>query len=182
MMVVNVLLLNLLIAMFSRTYEKVEAEAEDVANLLQYELIHEYYFRPVMPPPFIFFAHIARVSRALCCKKNAAETTDTKSTKTYFSQGTSMLAELEKWGTGVYLNEVKKEEKRSIRNVLDDLARQAEQNKSFSLARVSDAHQSQAAFQFSISVHDGSALPAGDGNIEVDFSSNGPEQHHCQRG
>ena len=49
MMVANVLLLNLLIAMFSRTYEKVESEAEDVANLLQYELIMEYYFKPVIP-------------------------------------------------------------------------------------------------------------------------------------
>ena len=36
----NVLLLNLLIAMFSKTYDKVEAEAIDIANLLQYELIY----------------------------------------------------------------------------------------------------------------------------------------------
>ena len=39
MIVANVLLLNLLIAMFSRTYEKVEEEAEEVSNYLQYELI-----------------------------------------------------------------------------------------------------------------------------------------------
>ena len=36
----NVLLLNLLIAMFSKTYDKVEAESIDIANLLQYELIY----------------------------------------------------------------------------------------------------------------------------------------------
>ena len=53
-MVANVLLLNLLIAMFSRTYEKVESEAEDVANLLQYELIMEYYFKPVIPVWVVF--------------------------------------------------------------------------------------------------------------------------------
>ena len=40
MIIANVLLLNLLIAMFSKTYEKVEAESVDVANLLQYELIN----------------------------------------------------------------------------------------------------------------------------------------------
>ena len=55
MMVANVLLLNLLIAMFSRTYEKVESEAEDVANLLQYELIMEYYFKPVIP---VWVSHV----------------------------------------------------------------------------------------------------------------------------
>ena len=39
MIIANVLLLNLLIAMFSGTYAKVEEEAEEVSNYLQYELI-----------------------------------------------------------------------------------------------------------------------------------------------
>ena len=39
MIIANVMLLNLLIAMLNDTYMKVEEEAEEVSNYLQYELI-----------------------------------------------------------------------------------------------------------------------------------------------
>ena len=49
-------------------------------------IISEYYFRPVIPPPFISIAHIGRIVRATCCRPEVDEKVETKSTKTYFAQ------------------------------------------------------------------------------------------------
>ncbi|CAD5126251.1 DgyrCDS14416 [Dimorphilus gyrociliatus] len=51
MVIVNILLLNLLIAMFSSTYEKVESESEIIYKYQRFELINEYIRKPFLPPP-----------------------------------------------------------------------------------------------------------------------------------
>ena len=84
MVIANVLLLNLLIAMLNRTYEKVEEEAEEVSNYLQYELITEYFRKPIIPPPLIIIPHLYRLFKPKARVDDAAET---KSSKTYFNQG-----------------------------------------------------------------------------------------------
>ncbi|XP_072015017.1 transient receptor potential cation channel subfamily M member 5-like [Amphiura filiformis] len=59
----NVLLLNLLIAMFSHTFDKVE-EANDVHwKFLRYSLTKEYFNRPFMAPPLIVLSHIGHRTR-----------------------------------------------------------------------------------------------------------------------
>ena len=112
----------------------------------------EYYFKPVIPPPFIFVSHFHRfISQFM--KKESDEAIETKSTKTYFTQGTNLLTELEKWGTGVYLNEVAKLEQRSLRKILDDITRQADNNIKLMQNQVDKVQLNQSAFQFVMEQH-----------------------------
>ncbi|KAL8572120.1 hypothetical protein ACOMHN_052917 [Nucella lapillus] len=54
----NVLLLNLLIAMFSYTFQRVQDETDNHWNYQRFSLVREYYERPWLPPPFIVFSHV----------------------------------------------------------------------------------------------------------------------------
>ncbi|WAR06953.1 TRPM3-like protein [Mya arenaria] len=58
MLMVHVLLLNLLIAIFSKTYTKVHLKAYQHWYKLRYELILEYSERPSLCPPLIVFCHV----------------------------------------------------------------------------------------------------------------------------
>eukprot|EP00058_Branchiostoma_floridae_P006677 XP_002592165.1 hypothetical protein BRAFLDRAFT_88112 [Branchiostoma floridae] len=72
MLVTNVLLLNLLIAMFGYTFEKVQENTDKIWKFQRYDLIKEYSDRPPLAPPVIFFSHIFLLFRAItmgCCKK-----------------------------------------------------------------------------------------------------------------
>ncbi|XP_072021681.1 transient receptor potential cation channel subfamily M member 5-like [Amphiura filiformis] len=64
MIFTNVLLLNLLIAMFSHTFDKVEEENDVHWKFLKYSLTMEYFNRPIMAPPLIIFSHIGRLTRS----------------------------------------------------------------------------------------------------------------------
>ncbi|XP_072021702.1 transient receptor potential cation channel subfamily M member-like 2 [Amphiura filiformis] len=59
----NVLLLNLLIAMFSHTFDKVEEENDVHWKFLRYSLTKEYFNRPFLAPPLIILVHIYRLTR-----------------------------------------------------------------------------------------------------------------------
>ena len=83
MIIANVLLLNLLIAMFAKTYDKVEEEAEEVSNYLQYELIMEYYTKPPLPAPLNYISIIHRaISKQMY---NEDDQSDSKS-RSFFQQ------------------------------------------------------------------------------------------------
>lgn len=47
----NILLVNLLIAIFSNTYENVESEADKIWKFQRYRLVNEYFHRPFLPIP-----------------------------------------------------------------------------------------------------------------------------------
>ncbi|GFR76765.1 transient receptor potential cation channel subfamily M member 2-like [Elysia marginata] len=66
----NVLLLNLLIAMFSYTFQRIQANTDMHWCFQRFNLVHEYMARPVLPPPFIIVSHIYLVvTRILrCCR------------------------------------------------------------------------------------------------------------------
>ncbi|XP_052244809.1 transient receptor potential cation channel subfamily M member-like 2 isoform X3 [Dreissena polymorpha] len=72
MMFANVLLLNLLIAMFSYTFQSVQDNTDKHWCFQRYSLIYEYYTRPVLCPPLILFVHIILlfkyIATLLCCK------------------------------------------------------------------------------------------------------------------
>uniref|UniRef100_UPI00398E70EC transient receptor potential cation channel subfamily M member 2 n=1 Tax=Pristiophorus japonicus TaxID=55135 RepID=UPI00398E70EC len=53
----NILLLNLLIAMFNYTFQVVQDNTDKIWKFQRYSLIEEYYSRPPAPPPFIIFSH-----------------------------------------------------------------------------------------------------------------------------
>lgn len=58
LLITNILLINLLIATFASTFERIRSESDTIWKFQRYELIKEYQDRPVLPPPFIILCHI----------------------------------------------------------------------------------------------------------------------------
>ncbi|XP_066542051.1 transient receptor potential cation channel subfamily M member 2-like isoform X2 [Hoplias malabaricus] len=54
----NILLLNLLIAIFNYTFTEVQDNTDKIWKFQRNELIREYHSRPSLPPPFILLSHI----------------------------------------------------------------------------------------------------------------------------
>ncbi|XP_071942447.1 transient receptor potential cation channel subfamily M member-like 2 isoform X2 [Antedon mediterranea] len=54
----NVLLLNLLIAMFSYTFSAVQDNTDQYWKFQRFEIIQEYFSRPPLAPPFIAISHV----------------------------------------------------------------------------------------------------------------------------
>ncbi|XP_051995251.1 transient receptor potential cation channel subfamily M member 4-like [Xyrauchen texanus] len=58
MLVTNILLVNLLIAMFSYTFNKVQEHSDVYWKFQRYNLIVEYHSRPCLAPPLIIISHL----------------------------------------------------------------------------------------------------------------------------
>ncbi|PAA51939.1 hypothetical protein BOX15_Mlig011222g3 [Macrostomum lignano] len=63
----NVLLLNLLIAMFGNTFDRMQSSSFKYWCHIRHDFIKEYYYRPCLPPPLIFLPHLFRFAQ-LCYK------------------------------------------------------------------------------------------------------------------
>lgn len=61
MLIVQVLLLNLLIAMFSYTFTVIQDETDKHWCFLRFKIILEYYDRPFLCPPLIVISHVKRL-------------------------------------------------------------------------------------------------------------------------
>ncbi|XP_070209328.1 transient receptor potential cation channel subfamily M member 3-like isoform X2 [Littorina saxatilis] len=66
----NILLVNLLIAMFSYKFQKVEELSLNAWRLNRLSLVHEYCDRSCLAPPLIIFDHAFRVLRTCCASKH----------------------------------------------------------------------------------------------------------------
>nr|6CO7_A Chain A, Predicted protein [Nematostella vectensis]6CO7_B Chain B, Predicted protein [Nematostella vectensis]6CO7_C Chain C, Predicted protein [Nematostella vectensis]6CO7_D Chain D, Predicted protein [Nematostella vectensis] len=58
MVFTNILLLNLLIAIFNYTFERVQEDSDKVWKFQRYDLVQEYHSRPVFAPPLVLLGHI----------------------------------------------------------------------------------------------------------------------------
>ncbi|XP_069554701.1 LOW QUALITY PROTEIN: transient receptor potential cation channel subfamily M member 2 [Brachyistius frenatus] len=65
----NILLLNLLIAIFNFTFQEVQDNTDRIWKFQRYELIKEYHSRPTAPPPFIIFSHLYLLIRSTVLRK-----------------------------------------------------------------------------------------------------------------
>ncbi|PFX13442.1 Transient receptor potential cation channel subfamily M member 3 [Stylophora pistillata] len=65
LLVANILLLNLLIAIFNNTFSSVQANANQIWKFQRYYLVMEYAQRPVLVPPFIILNHVIHILRGL---------------------------------------------------------------------------------------------------------------------
>ncbi|XP_008402157.1 transient receptor potential cation channel subfamily M member 2-like isoform X2 [Poecilia reticulata] len=75
----NILLINLLIAIFNYTFEEVHDNTDRIWKFQRYQLIKEYYSRPAPPPPFIILSHLCLFIRKLVqWNSSAIETEFTK--------------------------------------------------------------------------------------------------------
>uniref|UniRef100_A0AAQ6IFL4 Transient receptor potential cation channel, subfamily M, member 3 n=1 Tax=Anabas testudineus TaxID=64144 RepID=A0AAQ6IFL4_ANATE len=70
LLVANILLVNLLIAVFvnDRYLMLVKSISNQVWKFQRYQLIMTFHERPVLPPPLIIFSHITMVLKHLCCR------------------------------------------------------------------------------------------------------------------
>ena len=58
LLVANILLLNLLIAVFNNTFARTMQESNQIWACQRYEVIMQYEAHPIFPPPFIFACHL----------------------------------------------------------------------------------------------------------------------------
>ncbi|XP_041956831.1 transient receptor potential cation channel subfamily M member 3 isoform X5 [Alosa sapidissima] len=68
LLVANILLVNLLIAVFNNTFFEVKSISNQVWKFQRYQLIMTFHERPVLPPPLIIFSHFTMVLKHLCCR------------------------------------------------------------------------------------------------------------------
>nr|XP_023486051.1 transient receptor potential cation channel subfamily M member 2 isoform X2 [Equus caballus] len=64
----NILLLNLLIAMFNYTFQQVQEHTDQIWKFQRHDLIEEYHSRPPAPPPFILLSHLHLCIRRVVLK------------------------------------------------------------------------------------------------------------------
>ncbi|XP_030647048.1 transient receptor potential cation channel subfamily M member 3 isoform X2 [Chanos chanos] len=68
LLVANILLVNLLIAVFNNTFFEVKSISNQVWKFQRYQLIMTFHERPVLPPPLIIFSHMTMVLKHICCR------------------------------------------------------------------------------------------------------------------
>ncbi|XP_077569202.1 transient receptor potential cation channel subfamily M member 1-like isoform X1 [Stigmatopora nigra] len=66
LLVANILLVNLLIAVFNNTFFEVKSISNQVWKFQRYQLIMNFHDRPILPPPLIVFPHVFIVLQRLC--------------------------------------------------------------------------------------------------------------------
>ncbi|XP_076821170.1 transient receptor potential cation channel subfamily M member-like 2 isoform X1 [Clavelina lepadiformis] len=124
MLLVNVLLLNLLIAMFSYTFEKLIDKTDVIWKFERYYLVEEYYFRPCLVVPFSIFSYIRSIILWLyTCKEDESGIKFVKEIKD--KQLTKLLT-WEHAQTDSYLEDQKIEEENKSSTRLEKLASKLE--------------------------------------------------------
>ncbi|XP_014399052.1 PREDICTED: transient receptor potential cation channel subfamily M member 1-like [Myotis brandtii] len=76
LLVANILLVNLLIAVFNNTFFEVKSISNQVWKFQRYQLIMTFHDRPVLPPPMIVLSHIYIIAMRLsgrCRKKREGD-------------------------------------------------------------------------------------------------------------
>ncbi|XP_055980687.1 transient receptor potential cation channel subfamily M member 1 [Sorex fumeus] len=76
LLVANILLVNLLIAVFNNTFFEVKSISNQVWKFQRYQLIMTFHDRPVLPPPMIILSHLYMIIMRLsghCRKKREGE-------------------------------------------------------------------------------------------------------------
>ncbi|XP_073087355.1 transient receptor potential cation channel subfamily M member 2 isoform X8 [Manis javanica] len=69
----NILLLNLLIAMFNYTFQQVQEHTDQIWKFQRHGLIEEYHGRPPLPPPLILLSHLHLFIKRVILKRPASQ-------------------------------------------------------------------------------------------------------------
>eukprot|EP00794_Sanderia_malayensis_P009475 gene9475-10465_t len=72
MLVANILLLNLLIAIFNNTYAEVQRNSERIWKFQRYDVIVQYTKRPFFAPPFVIVNHVCLLCKRIYRKLDSA--------------------------------------------------------------------------------------------------------------
>ncbi|RDD41212.1 Transient receptor potential cation channel subfamily M member 3 [Trichoplax sp. H2] len=98
-LVTNILLLNLLIAVFNDTYVKVQENSDIIWKSQRYTLITEFVKKPALPAPFIIIAHFYRLLKYAWAKYSHRhkEQLDDNTTTIQISRKNINIPKLEAW-------------------------------------------------------------------------------------
>ncbi|XP_069589865.1 transient receptor potential cation channel subfamily M member 2 [Ranitomeya imitator] len=114
----NILLLNLLIAMFNYTFQQVQEHTDQIWKFQRHDLIEEYHGRPPAPPPFILFNHLHQFVRHVILHKPAGRKRQLKE-KLEKNEEAALLS----WETFLkenYLQHLQKQMKQSTEHKIRD--------------------------------------------------------------
>merc|ERR1712048_412104 len=70
MLAANIMLVNLLVALFATTYEKVQENSENIWKLNRYDLVIEYWGKGPLPTPLVLIEHIFLLFKMLIFCRN----------------------------------------------------------------------------------------------------------------
>ncbi|CAG0882990.1 unnamed protein product [Darwinula stevensoni] len=86
LLVANILLINLLIAVFNNIFRKVSAVSHQVWMFQRYTVVMEYERIPVLPPPFIFINHVVLLTKYLIQKCKGIDKTYSEGLKLFLDK------------------------------------------------------------------------------------------------
>ncbi|XP_075793428.1 transient receptor potential cation channel subfamily M member 2 isoform X2 [Pelodiscus sinensis] len=120
----NILLLNLLIAMFNYTFQQVQEHTDQIWKFQRHHLIEEYHGRPAAPPPFILLSHLQLVVRRVLLRRPATRHQQLKEKLEKNEEAALLSWELcMKEG---YLQHRQRQEKHSLEQKVRDVAHRVE--------------------------------------------------------
>ncbi|UJR10750.1 hypothetical protein I4U23_014938 [Adineta vaga] len=133
MLFVNILLINLLIAMFSFTFDSVQTQTDLVWRYERYSLIREYFDRPPLFPPLIIITHMIELVK-LICRYSRKKSTKTQ-TKTFKMIGAHRdidkdWSEFESYATNLYARSLLTDQPSSTSTLVPSKVRQEQQSSS----------------------------------------------------
>ncbi|KAK7482390.1 hypothetical protein BaRGS_00026409, partial [Batillaria attramentaria] len=114
----NVLLLNLLIAMFSYTFEMMQQNTDNIWRFMQLQVVMDYSRRPLLPPPLIFLSHLRYLAQSLssrCCCRGKGLPPETAFRKRFENQNEEkQLIQWENIIADTYLTKLEAREAESV--------------------------------------------------------------------
>ncbi|XP_061669472.1 transient receptor potential cation channel subfamily M member 1-like isoform X3 [Syngnathoides biaculeatus] len=146
LLVANILLVNLLIAVFNNTFFEVKSISNQVWKFQRYQLIMTFHDRPVLPPPLVVFPHVFILLKRLCCRCRRDEGDDAQR-RLQLLLGTDELKnlhEFEEQCVEEYFRE-KDDEKQSSNNERIRVTSERVENMSMRLEEVNEREHSMKA-------------------------------------
>lgn len=114
-LIANILLINLLIAMFSFTVQSIQEHSERLWKYNRYSLIYEFFDRPPLPYPFIVLAHFYGIGVAIynrCLNASRAKNDDFQVLLT--DEETQRVVSFERVAMESHMNGLSRREKENI--------------------------------------------------------------------
>ncbi|CAH1797575.1 unnamed protein product [Owenia fusiformis] len=123
MLFTNVLMINLLIAMFSYTFNKIRESHDIVSKFQWYHFVREYTLRPPVPPPFIILVHFYQLMRFVAgkCNRHPETTTCWQRRSNKFEVNSDDAKSLREWENMIcdeFMRAHKREHKESIYDMM----------------------------------------------------------------
>ncbi|RNA22704.1 transient receptor potential cation channel trpm isoform X4 [Brachionus plicatilis] len=114
MVLANVLLVNLLIAMFSATFQQVHENSDLIWKFQLYTLVNEYVDAPIFPAPFCLIMYPFEIIKVLILKNRAKRIKKATETDEFLQ----IIQDLEKKSAVEYLEQKEEQKKQSLDEIL----------------------------------------------------------------